>query len=65
MTLGTFNWTFTRLGCKAKSDIYALSDDTENIATIPAAVYSGVPSVDTGFHIPSEELPKTVRESER
>jgi hypothetical protein len=49
----------------AKSGIYGSSDETENIATVRAAVYAGVPAANTRFHIPKEGMPKTVRESER
>ena len=30
-----------------------------------AALYAGVPVVNTGLHVPRKDLPKTVRESER
>jgi hypothetical protein len=47
------------------SDIYGPSDDTESMATIHPAAYSEDSAANTGFHIPKEDLPKTVRESER
>jgi hypothetical protein len=53
------------LDCKAMSGIYGPSDETENVATIHAAVCAGAPAANTGFNIPREDLPKTVLESER
>ena len=45
--------------------IYCPSDEIANIATIHAGVYARAPAAKTGFHIPREQLAKTVRESER